>query len=228
MGKIEKFKENETFSCLYQPDTKYDSVEPFFLRGKWNEAFGNNRPIILEAGCGQGTYTLDMAKKHPELNFIGMDIKGARIWHGAKIAENNKIPNVRFLRARSELCGKFFAEDEINTIWLTFPDPNIKNCAKRRRFVHPFFLSVFSSFLKKGGSIILKTDSDFLFEYAMEIIGKNDLRVSLYSEDVHGDENLANTDYDEIITVYEKRFIDEGKKIKLAKFHLDDKREFVE
>lgn len=228
MGKLEKFRENETFSCLYQPDTMYDSVEPFLMRGKWSDSFGNERPIILEAGCGQGTYTLDMAERHPELNYIGMDIKGARIWHGAKLAELRKTPNVRFLRARSELCGKFFAGGEISGIWLTFPDPNVKNCAKRRRFMHPFFLSVFSSFLKRDGSITLKTDSDFLFEYGMDIIKKNSLRISVFSEDVHSDKSLAGTDYDELTTVYEKRFMAEGKKIKLVSFHLDGKKEFTE
>ncbi len=229
MGKLEKFRENEGFRCLYQPPVSYADRTPFFMRGVWHErGFGNGRPITLEAGCGTGAFSLGLASMFPERNFIGMDIKGARIWHGAKRVESEGIPNLLFLRARLEFCDRLFSEGEVDSIWITFPDPNVKRSAARRRLVHPSYLSVYSSFLRPDGVVSLKTDSDFLFRYALSVIARNSLRVVERSDDVHSDPALADSEAALLMTDYERRFVAEGRKIMFVSFSLDGKREFVE
>ena len=168
--KLRKFAENETFSCLLQPDSKEILEGGFFdlkdhpIKGNWaRKMFGREKAeIILELGCGKGEYTLDLARRYPEKCFIGVDIKGARLWKGAKTATLEKIPNVAFLRTRIEFITAFFASDEVSEIWLTFSDPQMKS--ENSRLTSPLFLERYRKFLKPGGVVHLKTDSRFLHE----------------------------------------------------------------
>ena len=164
--KLRKFRENETFGCLYQPTTEEVLGKDYSLKGKWHqEVFGNNNPITLELGCGKGEYTIALAKMFPERNFIGIDIKGARLWKGAKQAVEENMPNVAFVRTRIEFIESLFAKDEIEQIWITFADPQLRR--ERRRLTGPMFLNRYRNFLLPCGIINLKTDSRFLHEYTL-------------------------------------------------------------
>lgn len=179
--KLRKFAENETFSCLLQPDSKEILEGGFFdlknhpIKGNWaRKMFGREKAeIILELGCGKGEYTLDLARRYPDKCFIGVDIKGARLWKGAKTATLEKIPNVAFLRTRIEFITAFFASDEVSEIWLTFSDPQMKS--ENSRLTSPLFLERYRKFLKPGGVVHLKTDSRFLHEYTRAVIQANAL-----------------------------------------------------
>ena len=184
--KLRKFAENETFSCLLQPDassvldkTEADNslrLKDHPIKGHWNERmFAAARPIVLELGCGKGEYTIDLSRREPSLNYVGVDIKGARLWKGAKFATENHLPNVAFLRTRIEFIESFFAPGEVSEIWLTFSDPQLKseNC----RLTSPLFLERYRKFLKKGGIVHLKTDSRFLYEYSKAVAECNNLRI---------------------------------------------------
>ncbi len=229
MNKREKFKENATFKRLYQPELSFYSVSDFALKGKWNElAFKKNRPIFLEVGCGKGTYTLGLSARFADRNFIGMDIKGSRIWHGAKKVETGDISNALFLRTRVEFSNLCFAENEISGLWITFPDPHFRRSEFKKRLVSPFFLSIYSKFLSDDGEINLKTDNDEFFEYALRVIEKNDLLCVAKSFDVHSDSSLDGTEIKDLKTDYELKFLDEGKKIKFVRFSLQGKKVFSE
>ena len=183
--KLRKFAENETFACLLQPSSEELLSDGFFslrdheIKGNWHRkmfpAGSPDAPIVLELGCGKGEYTIDLALREPEANYIGVDIKGARLWKGAKYATQHSLPNVAFLRTRIELISSFFAKDEVSAIWLTFSDPRFKK--ENTRLSSPFFLERYRSFLKKGSVIHLKTDSQFLFQYTKAVCLKNDLKV---------------------------------------------------
>ncbi|MBQ1693180.1 MAG: tRNA (guanosine(46)-N7)-methyltransferase TrmB, partial [Bacteroidales bacterium] len=166
-GKLRKFAENETFSCLIQPDSQEILREGYFnlqdhpVKGNWGrDVFHNDNPIVLELGCGKGEYTIDLALRDPSRNYIGVDIKGARLWKGAKEATQRALPNVAFLRTRIEFITAFFAPGEVSEIWLTFSDPQMKS--ENSRLTSPMFLERYRSFLKEGGIVNLKTDSMFL------------------------------------------------------------------
>ena len=170
-GKLKKFLENETFGCLLQPpaDTVLDLdaeglvLKDHPIKGHWNERmFDRPRPIVLELGCGRGEYTIDLALRNPDCNYIGVDIKGARLWKGAKYATEHSLPNVAFLRTRVEFIEAFFAPGEISEIWLTFSDPQLKR--ENSRLTSPLFLERYRKFLAPGGLVHLKTDSRFLYE----------------------------------------------------------------
>ena len=191
------------------------------MQGHWHEQyFNNNNPIVLELGCGKGEYTVELAKLHPDMNFIGVDIKGARMWTGATLALNEGLKNVAFLRTNIEIIERFFSPDEVQEIWLTFSDPQMKN--PRKRLTSSWFLNRYRKFLVDGGIIHLKTDSNFLFTYTQYLVEKNQLPVLLRTTDLYAD-SPDSSDFSEaasIQTYYESMWIERGLNIKYMKFRL--------
>ena len=232
-GKLRKFAENETFSCLLQPSAEDVLADGFFnlrnheIKGHWNERmFDAPRPIVLELGCGKGEYTIDLAERDPSCNYIGVDIKGARLWKGAKYATEHRLGNVAFLRTRIEFITAYFAPEEVSEIWLTFSDPQFRS--ENSRLTSPLFLERYRSFLKPGGIVHLKTDSMFLHQYSRAVAVCNGLRVLGCTEDIYGTprEALAlpgdtvGALY-EVQTFYEKMFLEQGYKITYLSFVID-------
>lgn len=220
-GKLAKFAEMETFNNVFQyPYSVIDNV-PFEMKGKWREEFfKNDNPIVLELGCGKGEYAVGMARMFPNINFIGVDIKGARMWTGAKAAIEEGLPNVAFLRTNIEIIDRFFADGEVQEIWLTFSDPQMKN--ERKRLTSTYFMERYRRFLVDGGLIHLKTDSNFLFTYTKEMVKENKLEVEMCTDDLY-----HATDLDEgtksilgIKTYYESMWLERGLNIKYIKFKL--------
>ena len=165
---LKRFNDNENFQNLFQPSRLDLLNEKFYLKGKWSSNFfRNNFPIVLELGCGKGEYSLFLAKKNPNKNYIGVDIKGARFWEGAKLAQERNIKNVAFLRTQIELLSYCFGENEIDEIWITFPDPQIKFNRTKHRLTNPEMLNIYKNIIIKKGIIHLKTDSEFLFGYTL-------------------------------------------------------------
>ena len=231
-GKLAKFADMETYENVFQ--YPYSVVEhvPFEMQGHWHEQyFHNNNPIVLELGCGKGEYTVGLAKRYPDMNFIGVDIKGARMWTGATQAIKEGMKNVAFLRTNIEIIDRFFAPDEVQEIWLTFSDPQMKN--PRKRLTSTFFMNRYRRFLIDKGIIHLKTDSNFLFTYTTYMVEKNHLPLVLSTSDLYA-ENSENSYYSEyseaasIQTYYEQMWIDRGLNIKYMKFHLPHEGELVE
>ena len=194
-GKLKKFAENETFRCLLQPraeeildkepGSKALRVRDHAIKGRWGrEMFGNDHPIVLELGCGKGDYTIALALRNPEINYIGVDIKGARLWKGAKFATENALPNVAFLRTRIEFIEAFFSPSEVAEIWLTFSDPQLRG-SENARLSSPLFLERYRKFLRPEGIIHLKTDSRYLYEYTQAVCKVNGLPVYVSSTDVY-------------------------------------------
>ena len=220
-GKLAKFADMETYENVFQ--YPYSVVEhvPFEMQGHWHEQyFKNNNPIVLELGCGKGEYTVELAKQHPDMNFIGVDIKGARMWTGATLALNEGLRNVAFLRTNIEIIERFFSPDEVQEIWLTFSDPQMKN--PRKRLTSSWFLNRYRKFLVDGGTIHLKTDSNFLFTYTQYLVEKNQLPVLLRTTDLYA-EPLDSSEFSEaasIQTYYESMWIARGLNIKYMKFRL--------
>ena len=199
-GKLKKFAENETFRCLLQPAA--DEVlagrgKDFLLKdhpvkGHWNEQmFDAARPIVLELGCGRGEYCIDLARRNPEFNYVGVDIKGARLWKGAKEATVHGMGNVAFLRTRIEFIEAFFAPGEVSEIWLTFSDPQLNH--ENSRLSCPMFLERYRKFLAPGGLIHLKTDSRFLYEYTLAVCKENNLEVLAATNDLYGFSSVIST-----------------------------------
>ena len=205
-GKLKKFSENETFTCLLQPDSSEIlagkeqgaafSHSPLVLKdhpvkGRWNERMfgGRDCPIVLELGCGKGEYTVDLALRNPGMNYVGVDIKGARMWKGAKQATEGNIVNAAFLRTRIEFVEAFFAPGEVSEIWLTFSDPQMKS--ENSRLVSPMFLERYRKFLKPGGVVHLKTDSTFLYEYVRAVCSANGLKVLACTSDLYSGDREA-------------------------------------
>ena len=223
-GKLAKFADMETYENVFQyPFSVIDNV-PFEMKGKWREQyFHNDHPIVLELGCGKGEYTVELAKLYPQMNFIGVDIKGARMWTGATQALHEGLKNVAFLRTNIEIIERFFAEDEVQEIWLTFSDPQMKN--PRKRLTSTYFMMRYRKFLVDGGIIHLKTDSNFLFTYTTYMVEKNHLPVLFRTEDLYHLENLesiGNLDPKvlSIQTYYESMWIARGLNIKYMKWQL--------
>ena len=167
-NKLRRFKENETFSNVFQPSREELVESNFNLKGNWQkEVFKNNNPLVLELGCGKGEYSVALAQKYPDKNFVGIDIKGARFWRGAKTAIEEKIPNVAFLRTQIELIDHAFAENEVDEIWITFPDPQIKYKRTKHRMTNATFLERYKQILKPEGVVNLKTDSEVMHGYTL-------------------------------------------------------------
>ena len=228
-GKLAKFAEMETFSNVFQyPFSVVENV-PFEMKGHWREQyFKNNHPVVLELGCGKGEYTVELARLYPEMNFIGVDIKGARMWTGAKQALEAGLKNVAFLRTNIEIIDRFFAESEVQEIWLTFSDPQMKNAHKR--LTSTFFLNRYRKFLVDGGIVHLKTDSNFLFTYTTCMVKENKLPVVFSTEDLYHTEGLDEETHKilSIQTYYESMWIERGLNIRYMKFLLPQHGELVE
>lgn len=228
----------ETFKNVFQYPYGVISEVPFEMRGYWREQyFHNDNPIVLELGCGKGEYTVGLARVYPNINFIGVDIKGARIYTGAKQALEEGLDNVAFLRTSIEIIDRFFSEDEVQEIWLTFSDPQMKNVHKR--LTSTFFMNRYRRFLIDGGIVHLKTDSNFLFTYTTYMVNVNQLPVLFRTEDLYGNElsegRVAENQMDEktreilgIHTYYENQWIERGLNIKYMKFQLPREGELVE
>ena len=218
-NKLKRFKENLDFKNLFQP-TRDDLIHNSFkLKGKWVSFFKNDNPIVLELGCGKGEYTTELAKLNPTKNYIGIDIKGARIWKGAKESTLNNLNNVCFIRTQIELIDKIFCEQEVSEIWITFPDPQQKIQRKKHRLTNSFFMSLYKKILKKGGEVNLKTDSEFLHGYTIGLLEGMRIDPIFANHDIYSNNN-APKEALEIKTFYEKKFID-SKKITFLKFKFD-------
>lgn len=220
-GKLAKFAEMETFKNVFQyPYSVIDDV-PFEMKGHWREQyFGNDNPIVLELGCGKGEYAVGLARMFPNINFIGVDIKGARMWTGAKMAIEEGLTNVAFLRTNIEIIDRFFAPDEVQEIWLTFSDPQMKNA--RKRLTSTYFMERYRHFLTDRGLIHLKTDSNFLFTYTMCMVEKNHLPTDICTTDLYHDtpQKLVGDPILDIQTYYERMWIERGLNIKYIRFRL--------
>ena len=245
-GKLKKFAENETFRCLLQPDAASVLAKPegsrelvlrdHAIKGNWNrDMFAKSQPIVLELGCGKGDYTIALARRHPEMNFIGVDIKGARLWKGAKEATEQAMGNVAFLRTRIEFIDAFFGPGEVSEIWLTFSDPQLRG-SENARLTSPLFLQRYSHFLTPDGIVHLKTDSRFLYEYTQSVIRANDLSVLASGVDIYNATLVipggAETQWDldavfEVQTFYETMFLKMGLPITYLAFRLGERTEFA-
>ena len=220
-GKLAKFAEMETFKNVFQYPFSVISDVPFEMKGHWHEQyFHNDNPIVLELGCGKGEYAVGLAKLFPEMNFIGVDIKGARMWTGAKQALEEGLTNVAFLRTSIEIIDRFFAANEVNEIWLTFSDPQMKN--PRKRLTSTNFMERYRHFLIDGGLIHLKTDSNFLFTYTRYMVERNQLPVDVMTEDLYHDtpDVLHDSPVLTIQTYYEHMWMERGLNIRYLRFHL--------
>ncbi|WP_080776626.1 tRNA (guanosine(46)-N7)-methyltransferase TrmB [Chryseobacterium phocaeense] len=221
-NKLARFAENKILPNVIQP-TREDALKGFPMKGKWrDDFFKNDHPIVLELGCGKGEYSVGLAKTFPEKNFIGIDIKGARFWFGAKEAVENGMNNVAFLRSQIELVDHFFAENEVDEIWITFPDPQIKYRRTKHRLTHPDFLARYKKFLKPGGIIHLKTDSEFLHGYTLGYLQGAGHEIITAHHDIYGaPEYDPNTEHlRDIKTYYEELFSAKGKTITYIKFRI--------
>jgi len=224
-NKLQRFAEMNTFSNVFQPTHNEVWEKDYTLKGKWKqEVFKNNNPIVLEVGCGKGEYTVGLARKYPNKNFIGIDIKGARMWIGAKTSLEEKLDNVAFIRTNAELLESVFEQGEISEIWITFPDPQMKKV--RKRLTGTRFLELYSNLFSENGIIHLKTDSNFLYEYTSYIIQENKLSVDISTNDLYNSENAD--DILSIRTFYEQQFMNRGIPIKYQKFSLAGKKKFIE
>ena len=220
-GKLAKFADMERYENVFQyPYSVIDNV-PFEMKGRWREMyFKNGNPIVLELGCGRGEYTVGLARMFPDVNFIGVDIKGARMWTGATQALNEGLANVAFLRTSIEIIDRFFAPDEVQEVWLTFSDPQMKN--PRKRLPSTFFMERYRRFLTDGGTVHLKTDSNFLFTYTTYMVERNRLPVLFRTEDLYhtGGLDPQTRAILGIQTYYESQWIERGLNIKYMKFAL--------
>jgi tRNA (guanine-N7-)-methyltransferase len=220
-GKLQRFKEMDTFKNVFQPGFEEIFNKDFHLKSFWQQkVFNNTNPIVLELGCGKGEYTIGLARRFSQKNFIGVDIKGARMWKGAKEANTNNMNNVAFLRTRIEFINSFFSKNEISEIWITFPDPQIRKSRSKKRLTASRFLNTYKNFLQDEGIVHLKTDSVELYEYTQKIIAYNGLQNLFHTNDLY-----KNDTQDEILcirTFYEQMFLDEGKKITYTKFRLSN------
>lgn len=220
-NKLKRFKENETFENVVQPSREEIVNQTYPLKGKWtSEFFKNEKPLILELGCGKGEYTVGLAKRYPEYNFLGIDIKGARFWRGAKTALEEGIDNAKFLRTQIELVDQIFAPGEVHEIWITFPDPQIKYQRSKHRMTNPDFLKKYHQILKPEGVVHLKTDSEFMHGYTLGLLQGSGHEILYAHHDIY-----KNTEAPEEIvsiqTFYEAQYLKQGKPITYTKFRLN-------
>lgn len=206
------------FSNVFQP-TFEDLKSGFSIKGKWkSEVFKNDNPLVVELGCGKGEYSLGLSRKYPDKNFLGVDVKGARMWKGASDANNEGISNVAFLRTRIEFIEYCFAKSEIDEIWITFPDPQIKKKRAKNRLTHPVFLERYSNILQDNGLIHLKTDSQFLHGYTLGIIEGHQHHLEDAEHDIYN--AVLKRENMEIKTHYEKLFLAKNMPISYLRFRL--------
>jgi tRNA (guanine-N7-)-methyltransferase len=221
-NKLKRFIENESFDNVIQPSRDDLMKFNFVFRGKWKKkVFKNSNPIVLELGCGKGEYTVNLAKLNPNKNYIGIDIKGARFWRGAKTAIEEKLENVYFLRTQIELLDFIFEKNEIDEIWLTFPDPQIKFQRRKHRLTNTKFLSIYKNILNDSGIIHLKTDSEFLHGYTLGKLEEMSINPIVSNHDIYKNSN-APVEATQIQTHYEKIYLNEGKKITYLNFKFNE------
>lgn len=224
-NKLSKFADLETYEHVVQVPFRQLSTGDFQYKGKWSSNFfGNNNPVVLELGCGKGEYTVKLATHFPEVNFIGVDIKGARMWKGATQAKAMGLKNVGFLRANIENIGLIFGEHEVSEIWLTFPDPQMKKT--RKRLTATNFIGSYRQIMVPGGIVHLKSDSNFMFQYTDAMVAANGFEVIRKTDDLYHSDLL-----DEVLSIqtfYEKQWLDRGLSIKYLAFRLNHDNELRE
>ena len=216
-NKLKRFEQNKTFSHVIEPGRDELIEGKFPLKGKWKSFFNNDNPIVLELGCGKGEYTIGLAKLDRSRNFIGIDIKGARLWRGAKTALEENLGNVAFLRTQIELIDLIFAENEVDEIWITFPDPQLKYKRTKHRLTNKVFLDKYKFILKNKGAINLKTDSEFMHGYTLGLLHGLDCEILYANHDIYKNEGSPKEVMD-IKTFYEKQYLEKGKPITYIKF----------
>jgi len=217
-NKLKRFRENDTFSNVIQP-TRKEVLDGFSKKGNWHTFFNNNNPIVLELGCGKGEYTIALARKNPNINYIGIDLKGARFWRGAKTALEENLTNVAFIRTQIELIDLLFSESEVDEIWITFPDPQIKYTRTKHRLTNAEFLKKYHHVLKPEGIVNLKTDSEFMHGYTLGLLHGAGHEVLYAHHDIyknfHSPEEITGTQ-----TFYESQYLEVGKPITYIKFKI--------
>ena len=220
-NKLKRFKENETFANVFQPKRDELVSGSFSLKGYWNASFfKNDNPLVLELGCGKGEYSIGLAKKYPNKNFIGIDIKGARFWRGAKTAVEESISNVAFLRTKIELIEYAFAKDEVDEIWITFPDPQIKYKRTKHRMTNIEFLERYKKILKQDGIMNLKTDSEFMHGYTLGLLHGEGHEVLYANHNVYKQEGSPE-EVTSIQTFYESQYLEQNKPITYIRFKIN-------
>mgnify|MGYP001156787451 FL=1 len=218
-NKLKKFQQISSYNHVFQPTIEVLNSE-YQYKGKWkSEVFKNNNPIILELGCGKGEYSVALAEKYPQKNLIGVDIKGARIWKGATDSLTKNLINIAFLRVRIEWIEHCFDKNEIDEIWITFPDPQLKFRRSSKRLTHPNFLMKYNKILKKSGVIHLKTDNQFLHAYTLGILDGQSHSIEYSSNDIYSSEHLYK--HLDIKTYYEQKYLEKGMPITYVKFRLN-------
>ena len=218
-NKLKRFKENETFPNVIQP-TREEVLNNFSHKGKWHSFFKNSNPIIIELGCGKGEYTIALDEKNPDKNFIGIDIKGARFWRGAKTALEEGLSNVAFIRTQIELVDFIFAKNEVDEIWITFPDPQIKYQRTKHRMTNQEFLKKYHHILKEDGIINLKTDSEFMHGYTLGLLHGEGHEILHANHNVYKNDG-APEEVTSTQTFYEKQYLEVGKPITYIQFKLN-------
>lgn len=220
-GKLEKFEEVAAFNNTLEL-TDFQDEQSMKPKGRWHsDILGNDAPITLELACGKGTYTLELARRYPDKNFVGIDIKGSRLWKGAKRALEEGLDNVRFLRIYIDHLDEYFAPNEVSDIWITFPDPYPRGSDRSKRLISPKFLNIYQKVLHPNGKIRLKTDSDKLFSYTRQVIRKTDCKSLKSVENIY--QACCNNKLLTIKTDYEKQHLKKGRTISFIKFSLPEK-----
>ena len=219
-NKLKRFNQNSTFTNVVQPSREEITETEYVFKGKWRkDFFKNDKPIVLELGCGKGEYSVYLAQNYPDKNFLGIDIKGARFWFGAKEALELGLDNVGFLRTQIELIDLVFGENEIDEIWITFPDPQIKFKRTKHRLTNPAFLDRYQRVLKPNGKVHLKTDSEFMHGYTLGLLHGQGHEVLYSNHDVYRQEGSP----DEVITIqtfYENQYLAVQKAITYIRFKI--------
>lgn len=224
-NKLQKFADMATYDHVFQYPFAVLKERGFDMRGKWNEQFfHNDNPIVLELGCGKGEYAVGLARRYPDKNFIGVDIKGARMWSGASEAKAEGINNVAFLRTHIELITHFFAPGEVSEIWITFPDPQMKKT--RKRLTSTRMIELYREILKENGIIHLKSDSPFLYTYTRAMVQENQFPILVDTDDLYN--SGIDDDILGIKTFYEQQWLERGKSIKYIKFVCEPREQLIE
>ena len=219
-NKLKRFRENDTFSNVFQPTREEVVGNEFPLKGKWNsEFFKNDNPIVVELGCGKGEYSVGLAERFPDKNFVGIDIKGARFWRGAKTATDTDLNNVAFVRTQIEIIDGIFAEHEVSEFWITFPDPQIKYKRNKHRMTNTEFLQLYKRILKPDGIMNLKTDSEFMHGYTLGLLHGEGHEVLYANHDVYKNEGSPE-EVTAIQTFYENQYLKVNKAITYIKFKI--------
>jgi len=225
-NKLAKFADMNKFSNVIQPSFEDAFHDKFKYKGNWWGYFGNTNPIVVELGCGKGEYTVALAEKNPSRNYIGIDIKGARIWRGAKSALEKELQNVAFVRTRIDFIQSIFGDEEVDEIWITFPDPQLKKSRNKKRLTSSRFLNAYKTLLKKDGIVHLKTDNQILHAYTADLLKNNNCTILACTRDLYHSEFVNETH--EIRTFYENLFLGQGLPITYLKFKLNHGEEIEE